>query len=102
MEYLAVKVASNQIPAKLQPKSRWIHQLISKRSKPFWAWSATWVHFISNLSSLTVPLRKLLIEKAPFCFNATFREARDKIKDSIIGDQWFTSLDQERHVIRIS
>ena len=39
--------------------------------------------FIPNLSTLTVPLRELITDKTPFCWNATYQQALDKIKESV-------------------
>ena len=39
--------------------------------------------FIPNLSTLTAPLRELITDKTPFCRNATYQQAPDKIEESI-------------------
>ena len=67
-------MASNQILAKCQHSNRWHHQRTSKKSRSSWGWQIT-SPFIPNLSTLTAPLRELITDKTPFCWNATYQQA---------------------------
>ena len=55
--------------------------------------------FIPNLSSLTAPLRELVTEKSSFCWNATYQEALDKVKDSISKEVTLTYFDPKKPIV---
>ena len=55
--------------------------------------------FIPNLSTLTAPLRELITEKTPFCWNATYQQALDKIKESISNEVMLTYFDSSKPIV---
>ena len=55
--------------------------------------------FIPNLSTLTAPLRELITDKTPFCWNATYQQALDKIKESISNKVTLTYFDSSKPIV---
>ena len=55
--------------------------------------------FIPNLSTLTVPLRELITDKTPFCWNATYQQALDKIKESVSNKVTLTYFDSSKLIV---
>ena len=55
--------------------------------------------FIPNLSTLTAPLQELITEKTPFCWNATYQQALDKIKESISNEVMLTYFDSSKPTV---
>ena len=55
--------------------------------------------FIPNLSTLTAPLRELITDKTPFCWNATYQQALDKIKESISNEVMLTYFDSSKPIV---
>ena len=55
--------------------------------------------FIPNLSTLTAPLRELITDKTPFCWNATYQQAPDKIKESISNKVTLTYFDSSKPIL---
>ena len=55
--------------------------------------------FIPNLSTLTAPLRELVTERAPFCWNATYQEALDKVKESISNEVTLTYFNLKKPTV---
>ena len=55
--------------------------------------------FIPNLSTLTAPLRELITDKTPFCWNATYQQALGKIKESISNKVTLTYFDSSKPIV---
>ena len=55
--------------------------------------------FIPNLCTLTAPLCELVAQNTPFCWNAAYQKALDKIKESISNEVTLMYLDSNKPTI---